>query len=350
MDARQLRYFVAVAQLGGFSAAARRLHIAQPALSRHVKALEGLLGVTLLERAARGVTLTRDGEELLAHAVHALEQLDLLPRLVGPKSRRVAGRVVVGLPTSAGAVIAVPLLRAALEQFPNIRVHLIESLSGYLQEWIESGRLDLAVVYDPRSNPGVRLDPILVEELWLVGGPGSLPAAAGALPLQDLPRFPLVIPGATHSHRRLVEGIALSHGLQLDVRAEVDSLTVQKGMMSDGKVFSILAYGAVHAEIAAGSLQAMRLVNPSISRTVALASPLSRADNQACNAIARLLLEIARGAVESGAWPERSGAAADPETARSIRPASERPAPRGPSPKPRRAVPRSRAAPPPSVR
>ena len=49
MDARQLRYFVAVAQLGGFSAAARRLHIAQPALSRHVKALEGLLGVTLLE-------------------------------------------------------------------------------------------------------------------------------------------------------------------------------------------------------------------------------------------------------------------------------------------------------------
>ena len=308
MDARRLRYFVAVAQLGSFTAAARRLHIAQPALSRHVKALEGMLGVTLLDREARGVSLTRDGEELLGHAVHVLEQLDMLPRLVGPESRRVAGRVVVGLPTSAGAVIAVPLLRAALQRYPNVRVHLIESLSGYLQEWIESGRLDLAVVYDPRSNPGIRLDPILVEELWLVGGPGSMAPATGTLPLQDLPRFPLVIPGTTHSHRRLVEGIALSHGLHLDIRAEVDSLTVLKGMVSDGKVFSILAYGAVHAELAAGILQAARLVDPAISRSVALASPLSRTDNQACNAIARLILEIARGAVESGVWPERTGA------------------------------------------
>ena len=66
MDARRLRYFVTVAQLGSFSAAARRLHIAQPALSRQVKALEAMLGVALLVRDARGVSLTHEGEELLA--------------------------------------------------------------------------------------------------------------------------------------------------------------------------------------------------------------------------------------------------------------------------------------------
>jgi LysR family nitrogen assimilation transcriptional regulator len=306
MDARRLRYFVTVARLGSFSAAARRLHVAQPALSRHVKTLESMLGVRLLTRDARGVRLTHDGEELLAHSVHILDQLDMLPRLVGPKSLRVAGRVVVGLPTSAGAVIAVPLLRAAIERYPNVRVHLIESLSGYLQEWIESGRLDLAVVYDPKPNPGVRIDPILVEDLWLVGGPQSMPVGTDVLPLQELPRFPLVVPGASHSHRRLLEGMALSHGLRLDIRAEVDSLTVLKRMAAEAGVFSILAHGAVQAELAAGQLQAARLVEPSISRSVALASSFSRSDNHACHAIARLALEVARGAVADGTWRGRA--------------------------------------------
>jgi LysR family nitrogen assimilation transcriptional regulator len=306
MDARRLRYFVAVAQLGSFSAAARRLHIAQPALSRHVKALEGMLGVALLVRDARGVSLTHEGEELLAHAVHVLEQLDMLPRLVGPKSLRVAGRVVVGLPTSAGAVIAVPLLQAAIERYPNVRIHLIESLSGYLQEWIESGRLDLAVVYDPKSDhPGVRIDPILVEDLWLVGGPQSLPGLE-FLPLRELPRFPLVVPGASHSHRRLLESVALSHGVRLDIRAEVDSLTVLKRMAAGGDVYAILAHGAVQAELADGSLHAARLVEPSISRSVALASSLSRSDNQACHAIARLTLEVSQRMIEAGTWRGRA--------------------------------------------
>jgi len=306
MDARRLRYFVTVAQLGSFSAAARRLHVAQPALSRHVKSLEAMLGVALLTRDARGVRLTHDGEELLAHSVHVLEQLDMLPRLVGPKSLRVAGRVVVGLPTSAGAVMAVPLLRAAIERYPNVRVHLIESLSGYLQEWIESGRLDLAVVYDPKPNPGVRVDSILVEDLWLVGSPQALPAGIDVMPLQELPHFPLVVPGASHSHRRLLEGVALSHGVRLDIRAEVDSLTVIKRMAAEAGVFAILAHGAVQAELAEGKLRAMRLVEPSISRSVALASSFSRRDNQACHAIARLALEIAREAVAAGIWRGRA--------------------------------------------
>jgi LysR family nitrogen assimilation transcriptional regulator len=308
MDARRLRYFVTVAQLGSFSAAARRLHIAQPALSRQVKALESMLDVTLLVRDARGVSLTHEGEELLAHAVHVLEQLDMLPRLIGPKSLRIAGRVVVGLPTSAGAVIAVPLLRAAIERFPNVRVHLIESLSGYLQEWIESGRLDLAVVYDPKPNPGIRIDPILIEDLWLVGGPRSLPPDLDVLPLQELPRFPLVVPGASHSHRRLLEGMALSHGVRLNIRAEVDSLTILKRMAAEAGVFSILAHGAVQAELEAGTLRAARLVEPALSRSVALASSLSRGDNQACHAIAKLTLEVARDMVAAGTWRGRSEA------------------------------------------
>ena len=311
MDTLRLRYFVKVAELGSFSAAARRLCVAQPALSRHVKALETQLGVELLIRESSGVRMTKDGEELLLHARSALEQLDALPCLIGRRSARVSGRVVIGLPTSASAVLAKPVLQAALARFPEVRLHLIESLSGFLQEWIEGGRLDLCVLYDARPGPGIRLDPILIEDLWLVGAPAGFTPGQAEVRLQDLPRYPLIVPGASHSHRRLVEGMALSHGVRLNVLAEVDSLTALKSMTADGGVFTIVPLGAVHAEVAAGVLHGARIVDPIISRSVALVSATARSDNQACQAIARLSFEVARGLVNAQVWRGRLIAAAD---------------------------------------
>lgn len=324
MDAKKLRYFVTVAQLGSFSEAARRLHIAQPALSRHVKDIEESLGVALLVRDPRGVKLTEDGEQLLVYALDVLERLEALPRLVGNRSRRIAGRVVVGVPTSASAVLSAPLLHAAFERYPSVRIHLIESLSGYLQEWIEAGRIDLAILYDSQPTPGVSLEPILVEDLWLVGGPGALPAGLREVPLAQLARYRFVVPSQSHSHRRLVEGLALSNGLRLAIAAEVDSLTVQKTVVADGGTFTILAHSAIHEDLAAGRLSAARIVSPTISRPVAMASARARNDNLACNAIAALMLEVARDLVRRQVWlgrpPEPDEALGDrPEKARPLR-------------------------------
>lgn len=306
MDARKLRYFVTVAQLGSFSEGARRLHIAQPALSRHVKDLEESLGVTLLVREARGVKLTPDGEQLLVHALDVLHRLESLPRLVGSRSQQIAGRVTVGLPTSASAVLSAPLLRAAFERYPSIRIHLIESMSGYLQEWIEAGRIDLAILFDAQPTAGVSLDPILVEDLWLVGGPGAFPPGVTEVPLVDIARRPVVLTSSSHSHRRLIEGTALSNGLRLQILAEVDSLTVQKDVVRRGQIFTILAHSAIQADLAEGRLSAARIVSPTISRPVAMASAQARQDNQACNAVASLMLEIARALVRDQVWLGRA--------------------------------------------
>jgi LysR family transcriptional regulator, nitrogen assimilation regulatory protein len=294
-----------VAQLGSFSEGARRLHIAQPALSRHVKDIEESLGVTLLVREARGVKLTADGEQLLVHALDVLHRLESLPRLVGSRSQQIAGRVAVGLPTSASAVLSAPLLRAAFERYPSIRIHLIESMSGYLQEWIEAGRIDLAILFDAHPTAGVSLDPILVEDLWLVGGPDAF-APGTTVPLADIARRPVVLTSSSHSHRRLIEGTALSNGLRLQILAEVDSLTVQKDVVRQGKIFTILAHSAIQADLAEGRLSAARIVSPTISRPVAMASAQARRDNQACNAIASLMLEIARGLVRDEVWLGRA--------------------------------------------
>ena len=302
MDARKLRYFVTVAQLGSFSEAARRLHIAQPALSRHVKDIEESLGVPLFVRDARGARPTEDGEQLLVYALDVLQRLEALPRLVGSRSQTIAGRVVIGVPTSASAVLSAPLLRAAFERYPSVRIHLIESLSGYLQEWIEAGRIDLAILFSAQPGPGVSLEPILVEDLWLVGGPGALPPGLGEVPLAHLARYRFVIPSQSHSHRRLVEGLALSNGVRLNIAAEVDSLAVQKAVVADGKTFTILAHSAFRTDLAEGRLTAARIVSPAISRPVAMASARARNESQACHAIALLTLEVARGLVRDQVW------------------------------------------------
>lgn len=295
-----------VAQLGSFSEAARRLHIAQPALSRHVKDIEESLGVALLVRDARGVKLTADGEQLLVHALDVLHRLESLPRLVGTRSATITGRVSVGLPTSASAVLSAPLLRAALERYPSVRIHLVESLSGYLQEWIESGRVDLAILFDAQPMPGVTLETILVEDLWLVGGPGALPPDRTEVPLAELARYRLALTSPSQTHRRLVEGLALSNGLQLQILAEVDSLAVQKTIVREGDIFTVLAHSAIHAELAEGRLSAARIVSPAISRRVSMAVASARADSQAVHAIAALMLQVARELVRDGVWIGRA--------------------------------------------
>ena len=99
--------------------------------------------------------------------------------------------------------------------------------------------------------------------------------------------------------------MALTHGLRLNIQAEVDSLTVQKAMVRSGGCFTILPPGPILAEVASGELQAARIVDPSIGRTVTLAASLARPDNQACNAIARLALDVARRLIASGQWRGR---------------------------------------------
>ena len=334
MDARKLRYFVTIAELGGFSEAARRLHVAQPALSRHVKELEAVLGVELLVRDPRGVRLTPQGERLRLHALELLERLDALPSLVAAPDGPVEGRVVVGLPTSASAVLAGPLMRRAFERLPGVRVHLIESLSGYLQEWIEAGRVDVAVLYSTHSSASVRVQPMLVEDMWLVGRRDSLVRESGEVPLADLAHLRFVVPGRSHSHRRLVEGAAADHGVALEVIGEVDSLPALKTLVEDGRTFTILPHSAFHAELAGGRLGAARIVSPSISRTVSVATARARPDARACEAIASLLLETARALVRDGTWVAR-------ETRGSDAPESVVPTDAGATARPR--APRTRA-------
>ena len=303
IDIKSLRTFVTVAELGSFSAASRRLRVAQPALSRQVKELEAELDVRLLSRSPRGVVPTEAGQRLRPFALEMLQRFERLRAVVHAHDEPVAGAVSVGLPTSTGAVLSVPLLRRVRQRFPGIRLHLIESLTGYLEEWVMAGRLDLAVLYNAEPSSKLRLTPLLVEKLCLVVPAGTALAARKTIKFRELSRHPLIVPTMPHTLRRIIEDAARSHGVQLRIAFEVDSLPVLKVLVKSGDACAVLSAGAVAEDVAGGTLRAVPIVGPNLMRSVSLAIPALLEMTPARAELVRLVTELATELRLSGAWP-----------------------------------------------
>jgi LysR family transcriptional regulator, nitrogen assimilation regulatory protein len=302
MEFRWLRYFVAVAEAGSFSAAARHLGVAQPALSRHIKAAEDRLKAVLLIRSARGVELTEQGEAVYSSAQSILQQLDALPGRVGTQDKQVSGRVAIGIPTSASVVLTEPLILAAMERYPGITIQVTELFSGSAFEWLQSGRLDLAIVYDAPASSSLSIQRLVEEEVWLLGAPSAIAELPVEIRVAELAQLPLVLPAVPHSMRQLINAVALQQGLKLNIVAEADALHAIKAIAASGRAFSILARTAARDAISSGRIGAVRIVEPHLRRTVSLARPLLRGRNRAAEEIGGLCLELAAEFSKKGTW------------------------------------------------
>jgi DNA-binding transcriptional LysR family regulator len=158
MDLRQLRYFKVLAAHQHFGRAAAVLHIAQPALSRQIQLLESELGIQLVERHARGASLTLEGELLLDRATFLLRYSDQIKVDIIDLQGAARGPVALGLPPALASVLVLPLTRAVRNQYPEIKLRVSESFSPSLSESLEQGVLDIAVLSGPiprrRRRPG----------------------------------------------------------------------------------------------------------------------------------------------------------------------------------------------------
>lgn len=217
MDLRQLRYFLAVAEAGSFTAAARAVPVSQPALSLAVRQLERELGADLFARLGRRISLTPAGDALLAPARQTLRDAEGARTAVAEVAGLVAGHLTLGaLPTLAPDPLA-PLVGAFRSRFPAVVVELAAPEdSAELVQLLTSGRCELGI--DEAATPwtaaaGLEELPLGRQELWLVFPPGtspsSLAAADGTVPLARLSETPFVAtPEGTSSRRLLDEGFA----------------------------------------------------------------------------------------------------------------------------------------------
>ena len=305
MELRQLRYFVGISEAGSLLKAAARLHIAQPALGQQMAALEQELGTKLFDRSSRGMTLTEAGKTFLEHARLVLADVERARSAVRESAAVPSGDVAIGLPTTVAQAATVPILKACRERLPQVHLKLVEAYSGFVHEWLLSGRLDLALLFGDQAEPALAKRPLLDDRLAFISSAREGDAGAEPTTLAALSQWPLVLPGREHGLRRLIDEACAREGLTLEVIAEIESLPNVKRAVEAGLGHTILPLGAVAEEVAAGRLSAAPIEHPSIPRRVVIATNMARPTTPAAAAVVELVIEVIRGLVDCGAWPAR---------------------------------------------
>lgn len=255
MDFKQIEYFVQVAELGSFTRAASVLRVAQPALSRQVRALEVDLRQTLFDRNGRGVTLTEAGKRLLAHGRGILQQVQRARQDLEDQRGAASGLLSIGLPPSIGRTLTAPLVDVFRTHFPKATLTMMEGLSTTTLEWLASGRIDCAVVYNATPAAAFDLQPVLDEQLFLLSARPPAPrarAAAGAaqplaqgITLAELAALELVIPSRPHTIRMKLETTLAEAGLKPRVALEIDSVPAMLDLLQRHPLHAVLSLNAI---------------------------------------------------------------------------------------------------------
>ncbi len=219
MDIRQLRYFLAIVDYGSISRASRELNIAQPALSLHIKNMEAALGSRLLNRSRSGVTTTEAGDLLARRARTLLEDLARTMDDIRTLNSDPTGLVRIGLTGTISGIIALPLLKAARERYPRIKLTIAEAMSGFIADWISEGRVDLAVLYEAARNDAMVSDLLLEEELVVVwrGDTNCRPEIS----LAELRDVPMVVPSGAHGLRVQIDAALGALGITPNIAIEI---------------------------------------------------------------------------------------------------------------------------------
>ncbi|NKX65962.1 LysR family transcriptional regulator [Labrenzia sp. 5N] len=300
MDIRQLRYFLEIVAQGSLTRAAESLHVAQPALSLHLKNMEEQLGTRLLTRSRSGVTPTEAGDLLLQRARAILEDLARTEDDIRNLETDPSGIVRIGLPGTISAMVSLPLILAARDRFPRITLNITEAMSGFVGDWLSEGKIDLAVLYSRSKDARIRSELLLEEELVVLW-----PADAERpqeMNMAALDNVPMVLPSGAHGLRVLIDRTFQALGFAPEIAMEIDSFNNIKRLVAAGFGPSILPLYAVTEEVAAGSLRVSRIAAPGLWRGAHLMSPGGRPVTRALEAVHALLREVILDLRDKGAW------------------------------------------------
>jgi LysR family nitrogen assimilation transcriptional regulator len=295
MDLKQLEYFLRVAELRSFSRAGEQLDISQPSLSRQIGLLEQELGQHLLSRNGRGVEPTEAGLRLMEHARALLTLAARATEDLQTFRRTPTGKVTIGLPPRIARVLTAPLVQRFSVAFPGASIAVAEGLSTAMREWLLTGRVELALLYDPPASPQLTYESLFREDLVLVtaaAGPLRLPAR---VKVDNLDKYPLILPSQPNAIRSLVEGVCRPRGVRLKIAAEVDAVETITELATQGHACAILPRSAIRGPALRASLKIAALVSPSIKNNLMLATPRNRPMTHLANGTADLIrtLDIA---------------------------------------------------------
>jgi DNA-binding transcriptional LysR family regulator len=268
VELRHLASFAAVVRHGGFTRAADALHLAQPAVSEHVRRLEAELGSPLLTRTTRRVTLTRAGELVLRRAERVLDELDGARADVAGLASALAGRVRIGAIQALEPLDLPRALAAFSRRHPGVDLSLTSGRSRELVADLEAGRVDLALAPVPGDlPPRVTSTTLFDEELVLITPTTHLLAGRAALGLADLAGEPFVCLPADSGLRARLDRACADAGFRPSVPFEASGVERIRELVAHGLGVALLARSVTGS----GSPVAVHVVHPEpLRRAVAL--------------------------------------------------------------------------------
>jgi LysR family hydrogen peroxide-inducible transcriptional activator len=265
---KHLRYFDALARHRHFGRAAEASSISQPALSLQVKELEEILGAPLVERGARRISLTGLGEEVAARAGEVLRAVDELGALARASAGPLSGRLRLGVIPTVAPYLLPQVMRHLAQTYPDLALRPREAVTPKLVRDLVEGRLDLALVALPISEPSFAETPLFDEEFLLVRNMGA--AHLPVPPLADLPAQPLLLLEEGHCFRDQAIAVCKMPSRPTGEIMEGSSLSTLVQMVGAGIGVTLIPEMAAEVEQRSAPVVLHRLPEPRPKRTIGL--------------------------------------------------------------------------------
>lgn len=266
MELQQLRYFLAVAQTGSFTVAAKTCYVSQPSLSAQIAKLEAELGGPLIERNRQGAKLTKRGELFRVRAAEALRQLESGRFEIEQLNGLIRGSVTLGCLPTTGAYLLPPLLKAFGKAHPEIEVTIREESSPQLARMLRESEIDIAIMDEAGLGSGLHSEVIFSEPLLIVVPPKHPLASRKKLALKALADEPLILMKSGHGFRKIVLDGLMRAGVQPKVVYETGEIDTVQAFVKAGLGLSIVPKMVKRAD-----LIYLDILPPSPSRTVHIA-------------------------------------------------------------------------------
>jgi DNA-binding transcriptional LysR family regulator len=256
-----------VAEEGGFTRAARRLHISQSAVSRQLKLLEEELHALLLHRGRRGVRLTGSGELLLkaANRIH-LDVQEVSSEISDARELR-RGLLRLGGGMTVCMYVLPRLLKRFRSLYKGVELKVTSGTAETLLKLMRSHEVDLGLLTLPIVAPDLEVRPALKEELVVVTAPGHALTRAPLVDGKQLGRYPLILYEAGSNTRKVLDQYFLEEEIPASVVMETENVEIIKAMVANGLGITLVAYTAIARDARAGRLAFRRVRGRRLYRT-----------------------------------------------------------------------------------
>jgi len=297
-------------EVGSISRAAMDLDLVQSALSQQITRLEGELSTRLLQRTPQGVTPTEAGVAFFREAQLTLRHAEQAVR--SAQQSRLTGTVSVGLAPTTAAVLGLPLMQAMRERYPDVRLHMVESLSGHLSAMLNARQLDLAILFDSPIRASQHLQtarrwsvlPLIEEDIFLIAARQTRSSAAPqSLRMAQLAQEPLILPTGPHGLRSTLNAAFARANVTPQVTLEIDSLAMLMDAVRSGLGATLQPWAAVARMVQERDLLYMaRIADHQVTRVNLLCGLSDDELSPAALATRVVMGDCVRGLVQSGAW------------------------------------------------